>query len=125
MKKKAEGLPQAQKNKIEEQFTSMLNGGIPVEQEVRRKYVGDVAFFYGSVFKKKLAHFRYLQLEELSKIGRTEQLNDIIRANINVLNLIDEWMQTMYNEHQGNLEEIRDSFGDDKSFIKVIKKKYG
>ena len=125
MKKKVEGTTQTQEKRIQEKFRFMLNEAIPVNQEERRKYVGDVAFFYLSIFKSKLQHFHGLQLEELAQIGRSERLSDIIRANINSMRLINEWMQFCVSEHQGNLEGIRNALPDSEEFINDIKKKYG
>jgi len=125
MIKKAKRLPQAQENKIYKKLRFILSEAIPTNQEERRKYVGDVAFFYGSIFSKKLEHFHGLQLEELSQIGRSQELSNIIRANINTLHLIDEWMQDMFNEHQGNIEGIRNALPDREEFINNIKIKYG
>jgi hypothetical protein len=124
MKKKVKGLPQTQ-NQINQRFLIMLDEAIPVDQEGRRKYVGDIAFFYGSTFKQKLQHFRGLQLEELARYGVDERTSDFIRSNINVINLIDDWMQKMFNEHEGNLHGIRDALGSDEEFIREINKKYG
>jgi len=108
-----------QKNTLE----FLLQESIPQEQTDRKKYVSDIAFFYATIFKKKLQHFTGMQLEELSRIGRTEVADDIIRSNINCFRLIDEWMNIMSIEHFGDLEEIRESYEDDQVFIKDIKDK--
>ncbi len=133
MAKKSEGITQL-KNKIielEEQLenknklTFLMEESLPKEQEARKKYMADVAVFYGLVFKEKLKHFIGLQLEELAQIGRTELGCNIIRSNINCFRIIDEWMEEKTNEHFGNLHEIRESFQGDDEFIREMKEKTG
>jgi len=132
MIKKSEGTTQLQKEikelkeqlELKNKLVFMLDESIPKEQSERKKYVADVAFFYGSVFKKKIQEFIGSQLEELAQIGRTELGNNIIRSNINCFRLIDEWMEKMSNEHFGNLEEIRSSFKNNEEFISKIKQEY-
>lgn len=102
----------------------LLEEAIPKEQEDRKKYVADIAFFYGVVFKKKLQHFMGLQMEELAQIGHTELMQNIIRSNINCFRLLSEWFEQKSNEHFGNLEEIRNSLDGDVDFINEVKKKY-
>lgn len=128
--KKSEGITQLKKRikELEEQLEIkhkllfMLDESIPKEQSERKKYVSDVAFFYGIVFKDKIQHFIGMQLEELAQIGRTELSSNIIRANINCFRLIDEWLRQRTNEHMGNLEDIRESFETDKDFINKLNK---
>lgn len=131
-KENSEGITQLKKRikELEEQLEvknklifSMENS-VPTEQTARKKYVADVAFFYGTIFKKQIQHMIGLQLEELAQIGRTELGNNIIRSNINCFRIIDEWMEEKTNEHFGNLEQIRESFVDDKDFISKIKETY-
>lgn len=130
MTKKDEEKLQSKIKELEEQleykhqliFT--LDESIPVEQQARKKYVSELAFFYHSSFKKKLQHLIGLQLEELAQIGRTERGSDIIRSNINCFRLIDDWMQDKANEHVGNLNGIRDSFKGDENIINELKEKY-
>ena len=97
---------------------------IPKSQGDRKRFVADCTFFYITVFKKQLEYFRGEQLLELAKIGRTEELNNIIRANINCFNLIDTFFEKMQNEHESNLTEIRDSFRQGDEVINSLKKKY-
>jgi hypothetical protein len=52
-------------------------------------------------------------------------MTQTIRSNINCFRLIDEWMQKMSNEHVGNIEEIRNRFKDNESFINNLKETYG
>lgn len=117
--------PLQTRKEMNEDFLHMLEESVPTSQNERRKYVADIAFFYATVFQKKLKHFIGLQLEELAQIGRSELGNDIIRSNINCFRLIDEWMQKKTNEHAGNMQDIRNSFSNEKDFIKEIKKTYG
>lgn len=125
MKKKgASQTGNSEQREIDENFTFMLNEAIPVSQGERKKYVSDIALFYNTVFKKKLKHFKGLQLEELAQIGRTELGSNIIRSNINCFELIGEWMETMSNEHVGNLEQMRQSFDEGNDIIKDLKDKY-
>jgi len=107
------------------EIVALLNESIPETQNERKKYMGDVALFYSSIFKNKLKHFITQQLEELAQIGRTELSTNIIRANINVFRLIDEWMEERTNEHIGNIEQIRRSFDNEDDFINNMKKTYG
>jgi hypothetical protein len=125
MIKKAKAQSPATKKKIDERLLFILEEEIPRSQTERKKYVGDVAFFYATIFKKKLEHFIGTQLEELAQIGRSEEGNNIIRANINAFRLIDDWMKLMTSEHQGNLNEIRNSFDDTGKIIKELNKTYG
>lgn len=106
------------------QLIFTLEEGIPKEQQARKNYVKELAFFYHNSFKHKLQHFIGLQLEELAQIGRTERGSDIIRSNINCFRLIDDWMQDRANEHQGNLEGIRESFKGDENIINELREKY-
>lgn len=102
----------------------MLEEAIPVAQQERKKYMADVAFFYSTIFKEKIKHFIGLQLEELAQVGRSERMDDMIRANINCFRLIDDWMKEKTSEHIGNLTEIRNSLDQDKDFINKIKEDY-
>lgn len=119
---KSKGQTPLKQNNKELLFT--LEESIPKEQTERKKYVSDIAFFYATIFKKKLEHFIGLQLLELSQIGRTEENYKIIRANINCFRLIQEWMEEITNEHMGNLNEVRNSFDDGKDFLEKIKIEY-
>ena len=110
-------------NKVFNSTSFLLEESIPPGETDRKRYVADIAFFYGSSFKVKLEHFIGMQMIELSQIGRTEKGNDIIRANVNCFRLIDEWCEKMTNEHLGNLEGLRNQFeGDD--FINKMKETY-
>lgn len=112
------------KNKIDKEFLFMLDEAIPVEQNQRKKYVSDIALFYGSVFKQKLKHFIGLQLQELAEIGRTELGTNIIRSNINCLRLIDEWFDERSREHFGDLENARISLDEGKLLAEELENKY-
>lgn len=120
--KKSEGTTQLKQNT--KQLLFMLEEAIPVEQVARREYTSDIAFFYAKHFKKKLQHFIGLQLEELSQIGRSEVMNDMIRSNINCFRLIDEWMDKMTKEHLGDLQEVRNSFKDGDTLSRELKETY-
>jgi len=102
----------------------LLEENIPEGETGRKKYVGDVAYFYSTIFKDKLAHLIGLQMEELSQVGRDVGWYSMIRSNINALRLIDEWSDKMTKEHFGNLEQMRESFDSDKDFISNLKDKY-
>lgn len=102
----------------------MLEEAVPKEQNERRKYVGDIALFYATIFKEKLKHFRGLQLEELSKYGRSEKVNDIFRANLNCFDLMGKWMDEKTKEHFGDLETMRNSFDTEEEFISNFRKTY-
>lgn len=131
-KSESEGLTQLKKRikELEEQLENknklvfMLEEAIPEGQEERKQYVADIALFYGKIFKKKLQHFKSLQLVELAPIGRTDYMSNILRSNINCFNVIDEWMEEKTNEHLGNLETIRNSL-DDGTLLDNMKEKYG
>jgi len=102
-----------------------LEDSIPKAQSNRKRYVGDIALFYQSIFKEKLKHFIGDQLEELAQIGRTELSSNIIRSNINCFRLIGDWMELKTNEHIGNVEEMRGRSDTDKDFINNMKTTYG
>mgnify|MGYP003636722791 CR=1 FL=1 len=108
------------KNKLE----FLLEESIPEGQGERRKYMSSIALFYSSTFKEKLKHFIGDQLEELAQIGRTELGTNIIRSNINCFRLIDDWLKEKTNEHLGNLQEVRESLGENGEFINEMKQKY-
>lgn len=132
MIKESEGITQLKKRikelegqlEFKNKLVFLLEESVPKDQQERKKYVGDIAFFHGSVFRNKIQHFIGMQLEELAKIGRPEILDNIIRSNISCFRIIGEWFEEKTNEHLGNLENIRSSFQDDKEFINNIKDKY-
>lgn len=124
MNKKEREKPNQEEKQINEKLIFMMNEAIPTSQQDRKKYVGDVAFFYNTIFRKKLQHFIGLQLEELAVIGRTELGNNILRSNISCFRLIDDWCKEMLNEHLSNMNQVRQSFGEDKNIIKDLKDKY-
>ena len=103
----------------------LLEEAIPIIENERKRYLGDIALFYSTTFKNKLKHFIGMQMDSLSQFGRSEKDNDIIKANINAFRLIDEWMLKKTNEHLGNLQEMREMFADDKDFINNFKNTYG
>lgn len=113
-----------QQKEIDTMLELMLNESIPTAQSERKKYMSDCAFFYVTIFKRKLEHFKYLQLQELAYLGRDEEFYRVVRCNINCFRLIDEWMEKMTNEHVGNMESIRMSFDETKSDINNLKKTY-
>jgi hypothetical protein len=125
MKKEKSKAQSPLKNRIDKNFALMLKESIPFEQVARKKYMSDIALFYQTIFKDKLQHFIYLQMEELAQIGRTELGGNIIRSNINCFRLIDSWMEEMTNEHIGNVEEIRKSFGESEELINDLQKYNG
>lgn len=110
---------------IQNKFVFVLEDSIPKNETERKKYVGDIALFYTSVFKEKIKHFIGNQLEELAQIGRTELGSNIIRSNINCFRLIDEWMKQKTNEHIANVENIRQRFDTNEEFINNMKTTYG
>jgi len=110
--------------KLKNDFKFLLDESIPKEANERKRYMGDIALFYGSIFKKKLEHFIGTQMLELSQLGRSEKMNDVIRANINCFRLIDEWMDEKTKEHFGDLEEMRKAFNNQEDFINEIKQNY-
>tara|TARA_B110000503_G_C6848146_1_gene289645 strand:- start:54 stop:428 length:375 start_codon:yes stop_codon:yes gene_type:complete len=123
MKKKSHPQRELTQKEIDEKLELMLNEALPTSQQERKKFMSDCAFFYVTIFKKKLQHFRLLQMEELSYLGRDDKFYDTLRSNINCFNLINKWFETMTSEHVGNTEEIRNSLHDDADFIKDLKKK--
>ena len=102
----------------------LLDEAIPKGETDRKKYMADCAMFYAMIFKDKLKHFIGLQMEELSKFGRSREAEDFFRANINCFRLIDEWMDKNTKEHFGNLEELRNNFEDNDEFISKFKETY-
>lgn len=129
MKKEGqEKIPQTkikkEKLEMDTKFLFMLEESIPVEGNARKRYVADIALFYHSVFKNKLQHFIGEQMVELSKIGQSELMTNIIRSNINAFHLIDTWMLQRQNEHLGNLEQMRQAFGTEDQFTEEFKKTY-
>lgn len=132
MKKESQEILQLQEKikKLEEQLefknqlVFVLNDSTPEAQTERKKYMGEIALFYGSIFKSKIQHFISLQMEELAQIGRTELGTNIIRSNINCFRIIDEWMEKCSNEHFGDLQEARNSFDENSKIINNIKKTY-
>lgn len=123
MIKKGEGKTQPQKE-IDKKLLFTFNESIPTNITERKKFVADCTFFYVTLFKKQIQFFRGEQLLELSKIGRTEELNNVIRANINCFNLLDTFFEKMQNEHLSNMNEIRNGFDNEKDFLEKIKKEY-
>jgi len=121
MKKRSNEKLELQRKEIEFLFEE----AIPKGESQRRQYMADCALFYSSVFKDKLKHFIGMQMEELAQVGRIEQMNDFIRANINCFRLIEEWFEKNTAEHFGNLEELRSTSSDDTEFINKFKKDYG
>lgn len=113
-----------QQLEFKNQLVFVLEESIPTAQTERKKYMGEVALFYGSVFKSKIQHFISLQMEELAQIGRTELGTNMIRANINCFRLIDDWMNKCSNEHFGDLQEARNSFNENSKIINNLKEKY-
>lgn len=109
--------------KNEKRLLFLFEESIPLSKQERERYVSDIAFFYSTIFKKKLQHFIGMQLEELARIGRTEIDDNIIRSNISCFRLIDEWMEKKTNEHIGNVENIRLNLETDQDFINDLKKK--
>lgn len=103
----------------------LLDEAIPKGETQRKRYMADISLFYSTIFKEKLKHFIGMQMEELSRFGRSREGDDFIRASINVFRLIDEWMLKRTNEHLGNLEELRNKVSDDKEFINKFKTIYG
>lgn len=102
----------------------VLDESIPEGETLRKKYVSDIAFFYGTVFQEKLKHFIGMQMEELSQVGRSEEMYAIIRSNINCFRLIDEWCDKMTKEHFGNLEALRQQASGQDDFINKMKQEY-
>jgi hypothetical protein len=103
----------------------LLDEAIPKGETQRKRYMADISLFYSTIFKEKLKHFIGMQMEELSRFGRSREGDDFIRASISVFRLIDEWMLIRTNEHLGNLEELRSKVTDDKEFINKFKTIYG
>lgn len=113
------------KLELQKSIGFLLDEAIPKGETQRKRYMADISLFYSTIFKEKLKHFVGMQMEELSRFGRSREGDDFIRASISVFRLIDEWMLTRTNEHLGNLEELRSKFGDDKEFISNFKTIYG
>lgn len=107
----------------EKRIAFILNESIPKAQQERKKYMGDIAFFYSSIFKSKIQHFIGMQLEALAIEGRPVLNDQFIRSSISVFRLIDEWMEERTSEHIGNVTGIRNSLEGDQTFIKNIKEK--
>lgn len=100
-----------------------MDNGIPRKTTERKQYVAQVALFY-SVFKKVIENFIYLQHKELQIWGRSEKVYDFYRANINVFNLIDEWMQERVNEHFAYLQEGKTEQEKNEELINNMKHKF-
>lgn len=115
------------KTKIEQMDSIgfLLDEAIPKGETQRKRYMADISLFYSTIFKEKLKHFIGMQMEELSRFGRSREGDDFIRASISVFRLIDEWMLIRTNEHLGNLEELRSKVKDDSEFISKFKTIYG
>lgn len=113
-----------QLNKEKERILFLLEESIPEAQQERKKYMADCAFFYSTVFKKKLQHFIGMQLEALATEGRPVVSDQFLRSSISVFRLIDEWFEKMTNEHIGNVNVIRNSLDEDEKFISQLKDKY-
>lgn len=90
----------------------------------RKKYVSDVTMCYVTVFKKQFPQFIFDQQQFLSIIGRSEKEYDIIRCNINVIRLFEEWMIRMTNEHLGDLEESRNKVEETEDFTSNLRETY-
>lgn len=112
--------------KIEEENKLLfrLEENIPKSQQERKKYVGDIAYFFSSIFQTKLQHFIGEQLLDLSIRGRSKEQDDMIRANIYCFGLIEKWMKEKTSEHIGNVTNIRNSLDDDGKFSDTLKDKY-
>lgn len=102
----------------------LLEESIPVNQTERKRYMGDISLFYGKIFKDKLKHFIGIQLEFLSKLGRTREEDMVTRCNINCFNLIDDWMNERTNEHLGDLQVMRSRVETDEQFKNKFKETY-
>lgn len=128
--KKLEEHSALQKRKIElleeprKEIFALFNEAIPKEQNGRKKYMGDVALFYSTIFKDKLRSFIGDQLNELGKIGRSERGEDLLRSNVSCFRLIDEWMEKCTSEYMGDLEDLRNRSSDNKEFSNNLKKTY-
>lgn len=90
----------------------------------RKKYVSDVTMSYVTVFKKQFPQFIFDQQQFLSMFGRSEKEYDIIRCNINVIRLFEEWMIRMTNEHLGDLEESRNKVEETEDFTNNLRETY-
>jgi len=110
--------------KEEYRIKFLLEEAIPKSQQERKKYVGDIAYFYSSIFKNKLQHFIGMQLEALATEGRPVVNDQFLRSSISVFRLIDEWMEQKTNEHIGNVTTIRNSLDDDAKFKGELEDKY-
>ncbi len=108
---------------IKHELRYLLEEAVPKEQNDRKDYVSDCAFFYRKIFKEKLEHFIGLQMVELSQLGRSEEGTVVLRSNINCFRLIDEWFIEKTNEHLGNITEIRNSLDESEGIINSLKDK--
>lgn len=122
MKTKSKGKTQLTTEK--KRIIFLLEESMPEQQQERKKYVADIAFFYSTIFKKKLQHFIGMQLEALATEGRPVVNDQFLRSSISVFRLIDEWMEKQTNEHIGNVNNIRNSLNDDNKFKEILKDKY-
>lgn len=117
------------KEKIEElkvvrSIESLLKAAMPMEQGARKNFVSQVALFYTTAFKDKLAEMVGDQMKVLSKIGLTNQEENILRSNINCLNLINDWCNELTNEHLGDIQMARNGLEDTFDITSEIKDKY-
>lgn len=110
---------------IKNLVSSLLEEAIPKGETERKRYMADISLFYATIFKDKLKHFIGMQMEELSRFGRSEKGDDFIRASIENFRLINQWMEERTNEHLGNLEELRKKFKSDEEFISNFRNTYG
>ena len=70
----------------------------PLDSEARKEYTAKVAGFFHDILNNKLECMIAEQKDELSLIGQPEWKQNILRANINICNLLLDWGDLMQSE---------------------------
>jgi len=84
----------------------------PLDSGTRKEYTSKVAGFFNDILNDKLECLIADQKDELSLIAQPEWKQNIIRANINILNLLLDWGVSMQSECMGSTQE--DSEAEDR-----------
>lgn len=114
LQKKVESL-QYENGKLQQEMVfrkyvdKQLEESKPQSAQEREKYMADVTIFYNNILKKKLAEMIREQQSELSRMDLSDKFTDIIRSNINCLNLIIDWFERCQVEHLGDLQNKREN----------------
>ena len=86
-----------------------IDDGEPRDQLERLEYLGRVHGFYIDVMKQKIESLISEQYEALGMLENTRETDLIIKANINMLNIIDTWFDNCSIEHLAAIKEVKEN----------------